>query len=296
MEKIAKLSLNATLKNYLSLTKPGIIAGNMLTAIGGFALAERGGFDFWLFLAMLEGLALIIASACIFNNIIDREADKKMARTRNRPLVKGLISIRSAIIFSLILGFLGTFILAQYTNLLTLTVALTGLFVYVFLYTFSKYRTIHGTLIGSIAGAVPPVVGYTAVSHRLDLAALILFVMIALWQMPHFYAIAIFRLKDYSAASIPVLPIKKGMLKTKLHMFFYCLAFLGVSTLLTFFDYTGYLYLVVVTFLSLGLLILSIKGFTCKNDQKWARKMFFFSLAIVMALCFMISFSIPHYL
>ncbi len=292
MEKIAKASFNVVLKNYLALTKPGIIGGNILTAIGGFALAAKGVFDFWLFLAMLEGLMLIIASACTFNNVIDRKADQKMMRTRNRPLAKGLISPRHATFFGVLLALLGTFILALYTNPLTLFIALTGLFIYVFLYSFSKYRTSHGTLIGSIAGAVPPVVGYTSVTHRFDLAALILFVMIALWQMPHFYAIAIFRLKDYAAASIPVLPLERGMLKTKIQMFFYCLAFLGASTLLTFFDYMGYFYLVVVTFLSLSWVALCIKGFTCKNDQKWARKMFFFSLAVVMAICFMIPISI----
>lgn len=291
MEKIAKISLSIQFKSFLLLTKPGIIMGNVLTAAGGFALAAKGSFNPWLFLAMLEGLAFIIASACVYNNVIDRDLDKKMERTKNRPLPKGLVSLRSALIFATGLGCMGILILSLYTNLLTLMVALTGLGIYVFIYSYSKYKTSQGTLIGSIAGAIPPVVGYTAVSQRIDLAAIILFLMIALWQMPHFYAIAIFRIKDYAQGLIPVLPLKKGMLNTKIQMIFYCLAFMLTSTLLTFFGYTGPLYFVLMSLFGFIWLILSIQGLTCKNDQKWARKMFFFSLVIVMALCTLIPFS-----
>lgn len=291
MEKIAKLTLTNHLKNFLAVTKPGIIMGNALTAVGGFALAAKGAFDSWLFIAMLEGLAFIIASACVFNNVIDRELDKKMTRTQNRPLPRGAISPKVALVFAFLLGIMGVLVLGLYTNLLTLTVALTGLVVYVFIYSFSKYKTSYGTLIGSIAGAVPPVVGYTAVSQRIDLAAIILFLMIALWQMPHFYAIAIFRLEDYEKGSIPVLPLKRGMLTTKIQMVFYCLAFMMASTLLAFFDYAGPLYFLIMSLCGLAWLILSIQGLTCKNDKKWARKMFFFSLVIVIALCTLTSFN-----
>ena len=291
MEKIAKLTLTHHLKNLFLLTKPGIVMGNILTAAGGFALASKSSFNPWLFLAMFEGLAFIIASSCVYNNVIDKELDKKMVRTQNRPLPKGLISPLSALVFATILGFIGIIILSLYTNPLTLMIALMGLAVYVFIYSYSKYKTSQGTLIGSIAGAIPPVVGYTAVSQTFDLAAFILFMMIALWQMPHFYAIAIFRLKDYAKGSIPVLPLKKGILNTKVQMVFYCLAFMLTSTLLTLFDYTGSLYFVVMSLLGFIWLILSIQGLTCKNDQIWARKMFFFSLAIVMLLCILILFS-----
>ncbi len=264
--------------------------GNTLTAVGGFALAAKGAFDSWLFIAMLEGLAFIIASACVFNNVIDRELDKKMTRTQNRPLPKGVISPKIALVFAFLLGIVGVMILSLYTKLLTLIVALTGLVVYVLIYSFSKYKTSYGTLIGSIAGAVPPIVGYTAASQRIDLAAMILFAMIALWQMPHFHAIAIFRLEDYQKGLIPVLPLKRGMLTTKVQMVFYCLAFMIASLFLAFFDYTGPLYFVIMSFLGLAWLILSIQGLTCKDDKKWARKMFFFSLVIVIAFCTLTSF------
>jgi len=292
MERLQTSTLPFSLKAYLILTKPGIIMGNVITATGGFALAARGQFDFWLFLAMLEGLALIVASACVFNNYIDREADKKMARTRNRPLVKGTISATTALIYATLLGLFGIFILAKFTNLLALAVALTGFVVYVALYSFVKYRTVHGTLIGSIAGAAPPVVGYTAVTGCFDLAALIIFAIIVMWQMPHFYAIAIYRVEDYAAASIPILPIKKGMRATKIQMLIYVVTFMIVSCMLSFFSFTNMIYLIVSILVGMTWLTLSVKGFRCKCDQSWARMMFMFSLVVVMAQSIVIPFSV----
>src|SRR6202040_4019316 len=117
--------------------------------------------------------------------------------------------------------------------------------VYVVLYSFWKYRSSLATLVGSIAGAVPPVVGYCSVSNRFDTGAVLFFLILVLWQMPHFFSIAMYRLQDYSAAAIPVLPIKKGNHRTKVHMVFYILGFIMVAILLTVFGYTGYSYLIV---------------------------------------------------
>ena len=175
MEKIAKVAFNEYCKHFLLLTKPGIIIGNLLTAIVGFNLASKGGFDGYLFISMIEGLAFVIASACVLNNIIDRELDKKMIRTQNRCLPKGVISPLVALIFASLLGILGVLILSVYTNGLTLIMALMGFIFYVLIYTFVKYKTSYGTLIGSIAGAIPPLVGYSAMTHRIDCGALILF-------------------------------------------------------------------------------------------------------------------------
>ncbi len=259
--------------------------GNAITVAGGFFLASKGQIDLWLFLAAVVGLSLLIGSSCVFNNYIDRKADAKMARTKNRALVTGAISVPRALLFALALGALGIAILSVYTNGLTLAVALFGFFVYVILYSFSKYYSTHGTLIGSVAGAVPPIVGYTAVSSSLDLGAFVLFIILALWQMPHFYAISIFRQKDYAAASIPVMPIVKGMHKTKIQMALYVALFLVLSPLLTLFGYTGYGYFALSVVLSLGWLWLSIRGFLAgTNDLVWARKMFAYSLVVVTSL------------
>ncbi len=284
--------LTFKIKTYFMITKPGIVMGNAITCAGGFALASRGRIDFPLLLITLLGLCLVVASGCVSNNYIDRHSDEKMARTKNRALVKGLISPRAAMIFAIILVLLGALVLNLFINILTAMIALFGFFVYIVFYSFSKYRSVHGTLIGSIAGAMPPVVGYCAVSNRLDVAALILFIMIATWQMPHFYAIAMYRLEDYASASIPVLPIKKGMHTTKIHMLFYILAFIPVSLMLVAFDYVGFLYLIAALLLGLAWLVLCVKGFKCDNDKLWARKMFLCSLVVVTGLCVMIPFSV----
>lgn len=278
--------------NYYLITKPGIILGNLITVAAGFLLASKGLIHFWLFFATMMGLAFIMASACVLNNYIDRPLDKKMKRTKNRALVSGLISGRNAIGFATFLGLIGYIILYIYTNLLTVAVAGVGFFVYVVLYSMWKSRTIYGTAIGSVAGAVPPVVGYCAVSNHFDLGALILFSMMVLWQMPHFFSIAILHFEDYKAANIPVLPIKKGMRRTKIHMVLYIFAFILSAVLLTYFDYTGYLYLTVTISVGLAWLALCLKGFNSVNDREWGRDMFRLSLLLITTICFVIPFDI----
>lgn len=278
------------IKTYTMLTKPGIILGNAVTTAAGFALASKGNIQYLLFLETLLGLCFVIASAGVFNNYIDRATDAKMSRTQNRALAQGLIPSYHAILFASLLGFIGIGILSFFTNFLTVMVALTGFFVYLILYAFWKYRSFYGTLVGSIAGAVPPVVGYCAVSNRFDLAALLLFTILVLWQMPHFFAIAIYRLDDYLAAAIPVLPIKKGMHVTKIHMIFYILAFIVIALSLSFLGYTGKIYLGMTLFLGCLWLGLCILGFSFKNERSWAHQMFICSLVVIMALSITMSF------
>lgn len=280
------------LRSHLVLTKPGIIMGNVITTICGFAIASQNSFDLRLFIATLLGLSCIIGSACVFNNYMDREMDAKMARTRNRALAKGSVSARGAIAFAAALGLLGTYILAHFTNILTAAIALTGFFIYVILYGIAKYKTSLATLIGSIAGATPPLVGYCAVSDRLDTGALLLFLLIVVWQMPHFYAIALYRFDDYLAASIPVLPVKKGMQATKVQMLLYVLAFIPAALLPTLFGYTGYASLAIGALLGLAWLTLCIKGFNGGDHKLWARKMFRFSLVVVTVLCLALSLDV----
>ncbi|MBS0652479.1 MAG: protoheme IX farnesyltransferase [Verrucomicrobia bacterium] len=294
MEKISIPSYSYTAKSYCLLTKPGIILGNVITTAGGFALASKGHIDFLLFLATMVGLSFVIGSACAFNNYIDREADLKMSRTKNRALARGDISGKNALIFAVAIGALGATVLGMFTNLRTLSVALFGFLVYVVLYSFSKYRSVHGTLIGSIAGAVPPVVGYCAVSNKLDAPAWILFAIIVMWQMPHFFAIAIYRMEDYVKAGIPVLPVQKGMVQTKLQMVLYIIGFIATSSLLPLFDYTGNAYFFIVLLLGAAWLLLGLQGFKSSNDTRWARKMFVFSLLIIMAQFVSIPFSLGH--
>ncbi len=277
------------IKSYYYLTKPGIIYSNVLTAVGGFFLAAKGSFNILLFLTMTFGLAFVIASACVFNNYIDREIDSKMARTKKRALVRKIIPARYALIYATILGVIGFSLLLFYTNILTAFIAFIGFFFYVVIYSIGKRGSVYGTIIGSVSGAVPPVVGYCSVTNHIDLAAFLLFLILVLWQMPHFYAIAIFRKEDYAAASIPVLPVKKGVLHAKVQMFLYVIAFIIAASLLTVFRYTGFVYLVVMVTLGLMWLGMAIRGFRINDDKKWARKMFFFSLVIILIFSVLLS-------
>lgn len=275
------------IKTYTMLTKPGIILGNIVTTAGGFALASKGLVNYWLFLATLAGLAFVVASAGVFNNYIDRFIDAKMARTKNRGLANGSIPLKNAIFFGSALGFIGMLCLSFYTNVLTVFVACIGFIVYLVLYAFFKYRSFYGTIIGSISGAIPPLVGYCAVSNLFDTGAFILFMIVVLWQMPHFFAIAIYSINDYAAASIPVLPVRKGLQTTKLHMLLYIMAFIGTSFALTITGYTGYIFAAVSAILGFSWLGLCINGFTKADEGNylWARQMFVYSLVVIMGLC-----------
>ncbi|MCF7852823.1 MAG: heme o synthase [Simkaniaceae bacterium] len=279
------------IKAYYILSKPGIIYGNAITVIAGFLLASQGAFHSWLFFATLIGLSCVIASACTFNNYIDRMSDRKMRRTQNRPLVIGSIPNHHALIFGASLAFCGFFMLLVYTNLLTTLIAVVGFAIYVFAYSLLKYHSVHATLIGSLAGAVPPVIGYTAVTNHFDLAAFLLFAILTFWQMPHFYAIAIHRIEDYAAASIPVLPIQKGLTATKIQSFAYIIAFFIASISLTYFHYTGTAYFITMGLLSIAWAILALKGFRAQNERLWARRMFLFSLIIILFFSLTLSLS-----
>ncbi len=274
--------------NYYLITKPGIIVGNLITFAAGFLLASRGTIDPWLFISTLIGLTLIMASACIFNNYIDRPLDKKMERTKDRPLVTGLVSSFYALCLAICLGFTGFSFLYVYTNGLTVLISLLGFLDYVVLYSLWKSKTVYGTAIGSIAGAVPPVVGYCAVSNHFDLGAFLLFMTLVLWQMPHFFSIAVYHLEDYRAAGIPVLPLDKGIFRTKIHTILYIFAFITVAAMLTVFNYTGYLFLGVLLCSGGIWMGLSLIGFTAKDDRLWGRRMFHFSLVVITTLSLII--------
>lgn len=285
------------MKKFISITKPGIIFGNLITVAGGFGLASQGSYNVILLLATLVGISLIIASGCVFNNIIDRDIDSLMERTKERVMVKGHLGPKVALVYGILLGCLGAWMLYHWANILTVYVALIGLFFYVVVYSlWFKRNSIYGTLIGSISGSIPPVVGYCAVSNKFDLGALILFVLLSIWQMPHSYAIAIFRFNDYLAAGIPVLPVKKGIQIAKRNMLLYVIVFMLVSSLLTICGYTGQYYLIVSLAVGFWWIRLAASGFSkLANDISWARKMFGFSIIAITLLSVMMALnSTPH--
>ncbi|MDO6672793.1 heme o synthase [Cobetia amphilecti] len=278
------------IKDYLRTTKPGIIFGNLITVSGGFFLASGGEVDWALFIATLVGVALIVASGCVFNNCIDRDIDRHMARTQGRALVQGDISLKGAFVFGSVLGLAGFWLLAAMTNLMAMIAVGLGFVIYVGAYSmWLKRGSVYGTLIGSLSGAAPPVVGYLAVTGQADMGALLLLIIFSMWQMPHSYAIAMFRVDDYRAANIPVLPVARGMEHAKRVVTGYIAGFIPVSLLLTLWGYTGIWYLVVATVTGGWWLYLAAWRLKDQPDASWARKLFGFSIIIVMALSLMMS-------
>ncbi|HXQ99536.1 MAG TPA: heme o synthase [Pseudomonas sp.] len=274
-----------SLKHFIQITKPGIIFGNVLSVAGGFFLASKGHVDFGLFLVAMIGTSLVVASGCVFNNCIDRDIDLKMERTKNRVLVQGLVSLKLALAYATVLGVIGVGLLYFKANALAALFAVIGFVIYVGFYSlYLKRKSVHGTLVGSLSGAMPPVIGYVAVSNSFDLAALTLLVMFSLWQMPHSYAIAIFRFNDYLAASIPVLPVKRGIRVAKRHILIYIVAFLLATLMLTFGGYAGLNYLAVAAAMGMYWLYMAWTGYKAKDDTVWARKLFVFSIFTITAL------------
>ncbi|PPI88397.1 protoheme IX farnesyltransferase [Candidatus Pantoea edessiphila] len=278
------------LKKYLQLIKPKIIFGNLISVIGGFLLASKGNVNYALFCNTIVSVALVIASSCILNNIIDRDIDKKMERTKYRILVSYSNSLKMIVFYAIILGISGFFLLYFNVNFLSMGLAVTGFIIYVFAYSlYMKRKSIHGTLIGSIAGAMPPAIGYCAVTNRFDICALILTSIFVLWQMPHSYAIAILCLNDYKLAKIPILPVIKGITTTKNHIIFYIMIFFVCMSMLTITGYTSYQYLIVSSVVSLLWFFIALSGYKTSNNIIWARQLFIFSVFTITVLSIMMS-------
>ncbi len=272
------------IKDYVQLTKPGIIAGNLIAAVAGFFLAAQGQIDWPLFAFTMLSVILIIASGCTFNNCIDKDIDSKMQRTKDRVLVTGRLSVTQAIVFATITGVAGFAVMYLYTNLYALAFGALGFLVYVGLYSILyKRTTVYSTAIGSISGACPPVIGYVAVANQIDAAAIILLVAFCLWQIPHTYAIAIFRFKDYQKADIPLLPLKDGIEVARVHIVGYTIAFVVASLLLTVFNYTGMIYAITMAALGLYWCYIAVMEYSEDNLQAWGRKMFVLS---IITICF----------
>ncbi|WP_367680640.1 heme o synthase [Candidatus Fukatsuia anoeciicola] len=278
------------IKQYLQVTKPGIVFGNLISVTGGFILAAQGVINYPLFFSTLLSVLLVVASSCVFNNYIDRDIDSIMQRTKNRVLVTGLINKKIILIYASILGVTGILLLYFMVNVLAMVLSIIGFIIYIAIYSlYMKRHSVYGTLIGSLSGAAPPVIGYCAVTNKIDTGAFILFLIFSLWQMPHSYAIAIFRYKDYQAANIPILPIIKGIFITKNHIILYILAFMLATSMLVLSGYTGYSYLFVVTTINLWWLGIALRGYRTRSNIIWAKNLFIFSIITITSLSIMMS-------
>lgn len=278
------------LKAYYQLTKPGVLYGNVLTAIAGYFLAAAGTVDWSIFLAMLFGQTMVIASACVLNNYLDQDIDQIMKRTKRRPSVTGEVSAIEMKLLAAVLLIVGMTILVIGTNQLVLLIGILGYVTYVWLYgALSKRRSIHGTLVGSISGAMPIAGGYAAVSGVVDPGLVIVFLILFFWQFPEFYSIALYRKKEYAAANIPVMPVVVGDISTVRQIFVYTILYVISTLLLTVFGYTGIIYAVIIGLSGVYWIWLGYQGLHTKNTIMWAKQMFRYSMLTILLLCFMLS-------
>jgi protoheme IX farnesyltransferase len=278
------------IKNYVLAAKPGIVAGNLISAAAGFLLASKGRVDGAALPATLMGISLAVASGCVFNNCVDRNLDRQMSRTRDRALAAGRISLPMGLAYAALLGLAGLALLWAAANLLAVSLVVAGLIIYVGVYSlYLKRHSVYAVLVGSLAGAAPPLAGYGAVTGRFDLGAVILLAVFCLWQIPHFYAIAVLRLDDYRAAALPVLPVKAGTAAAQRQMVGYIAAFMAATLMLTAGGYTGYRTLAVAAGLGLAWLFMAWRGCTPKGERLWARQLFIFSLLTIVMLSLMMS-------
>lgn len=214
-------------RDFVIVTKPGIVIGNVLVGIGAFCFgAQKTSFDWIALAAFVMGMALVIAASCIFNNYYDRDIDRLMKRTAARPSVTGVLPLGVAIAYGVALLVVGVALLIVFVNWSTAIIGLIGSLLYAYVYSRAKRRTHHATLVGTIPGATPPLAGYVAATGQFDLAAWLLFALLVAWQMPHFYAISLFRREEYARARIPVLPVVKGVQRTIWEMRIYASLFL----------------------------------------------------------------------
>jgi protoheme IX farnesyltransferase len=266
-------------RDFVHLAKPGIIFSNLITAFGGFWLASKGSIDPLLMLWALIGTALVMASGCVLNNYLDRDLDDKMERTKKRPLPSGKISPNVVLWYGIILGVIGLSMLYMGTNPLAAMFGLLGLFVYVWIYTaWLKRTSVWSTTAGAVSGAMPPVMGYVAVTGNVDAAAVILFAILFLWQPPHFWALGIRRMEEYRNAGFQILPVVRGSYPTKISMMRYVVPLVPVSMLLYHYGYVGIFYLVSSFVLGMIWLLMCVQGFRAKDETAWAKKVFMFSI------------------
>lgn len=275
--------MSSSIKAYYEVTKPGIIRGNALHVLAGALIASVLPLDWGTIAAVVVGTSFVIASACVANNYMDRGIDAKMKRTSARPSVTGRIPARYATFYGFVLASIGLTILSIWTNAIVVCIGIIAYVTYVLAYGWAKRKTVHSTIVGAIPGALPAMAGYVAIDGNLTAGAWLVFALVFFWQMPHFYAISLFRRKEYRSAGLPVLGAVKDASFVRRHMFVHLLLYVAVVVALITYDVVG---------VSAGALLvaasaywMAVFGLTSRKDtDKWARSVFGASLLVVIAL------------
>lgn len=268
------------LVDYLALTKPGIVRMCLLMTAGGLWLAPGSESQWSVWVAALVGSSLAVASANAFNMVLERDGDRLMQRTRERPLAAGRLGVVPASAFAAALGLAAMVVLSLGTNWLTTGLAAFALISYVLIYTPLKRVTPLALVIGAVPGAVPPLLGWTAVTNSLDLPGAVLFGILLVWQMPHFLAISIFRKQDYADAGIRCVPVVRGETVAKIQAIAWATALIPISLALTPLGITGAIYPIIALAAGLVFLGFAILGLRREGvgSLRWARQLFALSL------------------
>jgi heme o synthase len=274
----------AFVRDLVALTKPRIISLLLVTTIAPMYVA--GSPSWQLVLAVFIGGYLMAGGANAVNMYMDRDIDDRMARTRLRPIPSGRMHPREVLAFGVLLATTATFLFAQVANVLTAALALAGFYFYVFVYTrWLKRTTPQNIVIGGAAGAFPPLVGWAAVTNRVDLLAVYLFLIVFYWTPPHFWALALLKQKDYGKAGVPMAPLVWGETETKRQMLWYTLILLPLTLLPYVFAGLGVIYLASAAVLGALFLIDVIRVMRAEVWTKPAWRLYKFSL-LYLALLF----------
>ena len=233
------------MRAYVKLTKPRIVVLLLITTVPAMILADRGVPSLWLIAATLLGGTLSAGGANAVNQYLDRDIDEIMLRTRRRPLPSRRIEPRDALVFGLVLGVAGFAFLWATVNLLSAALATAAMAFYVLVYTlWLKRRSPQNIVIGGAAGAVPALVGWTAVTGRIGWPAVVLFLIVFVWTPPHFWALSLRYRRDYAAAGVPMLPVVAGEDETRRQILWYSIGLVAISLALVPVAHMGFLYLV----------------------------------------------------
>ena len=276
--------IQSVLADYLTLTKPMIITLLLVTALGGMFLAEQGIPSGTLVLWVLMGGALVSGGANALNHYMERESDQKMIRTRHRPVASHRINPWHALAFGILLNILGFAVLVAWVNLLSATLTVGATIFYILIYTvWLKKSTTQNIVIGGAAGAVPPLVGWAAVTGSLDLPAFYLFAIVFFWTPPHFWALALLIRRDYARANIPMLPVVKGVKETTWNIFLYSV--LLVALTLVFFTTQAVEWIYLASAGGLGAILIYMAWKLWRNEgAASARGVYLYSLLYLAGL------------
>lgn len=285
---------NTSWRDYYELTKPKVVALLMLTAVVGMFLSTPGMVPLEVLTLGSLGMAFAMAAAAAVNHVVDQRIDAIMARTENRPIVRGKIGPQKALIFAAVLSAVSMVILDVFINRLTAVLTLFGIVGYAFIYTmYLKRATPQNIVIGGIAGAIPPLLGWTAVTNELHPHALLLVLIIFVWTPPHFWALAIHRRDEYAKAGIPMLPVTHGIEFTKTSVLHYTLLLLVASMLPYITGMCGGIY--AVSALGLGAVFLYY-AFKLKYKPEAGTAMKTFGYSIVYLMLLFVALLVDHYI